>query len=146
MVRSMVLGILMCATVAGPLYAQAAPAAAAQPAKTSRTFTSDGAIFLVFIKPDKTADYEKVMGRVKDALMASDKPEKKEQAAGLKLFKSPDPAGANVLYVVSINPAVKGADYDVVNILQEAFPAEAPGLYSLCVGSFAQGQNIINLN
>ena len=40
------------------------------------------------------------------------------------MFKSPDPAaGGNVLYVFIIDPAVKGADYSVSNILAEAFPA-----------------------
>ena len=38
-----------------------------------------------------------VMGKLKEALAKSEKPERKQQAAGWKIFKSPDPAGANVL-------------------------------------------------
>ena len=72
MVRSMVLGILMSAVAASSLYAQE-PAAPAEPAPAAqatppnaRMFTSDAGLFLVFIKPDKTADYEAVIGRLKE--------------------------------------------------------------------------------
>ena len=106
--------------------AQAAPAQQAQPRPNPRVFPTDGGMVLNFIKPDKTADFEMVMAKLKEALEKSDKPERKQQAASWKVFKSPDPAGGNVLYVFIIDPAVKGADYSVSNILAEAFPpAEA---------------------
>jgi hypothetical protein len=51
-----------------------------------------------------------------------------------------------VLYVFIIDPAVKGADYSVANILAEAFPAaEVNELYKQYAGAYAQGQNIVNL-
>jgi hypothetical protein len=145
MVRSMVLAVVMSAVAAGSLQAQEPAAAAQAPKPNARMFTSDAGLFLVFIKPDKTADYEAVMGRVKEALAKSENPQRKEQAANWKVFKSADPAGANALYVVMVDPAVKEADYDVVNILSEAFPAEAQALYNQYVASLAQGQNIVNL-
>jgi len=103
---------------------------------------------LNFIKPDKTADFEAVMVKLKEALMKSEKPERKQQAAAWKVFKSPDPAGGgNVLYVFMMDPAVKDADYTVSNILAEAFPpAELNTIYKQYADSYAQGQNIINLN
>ncbi len=102
---------------------------------------------LNFIKPDKTADFEAVMAKLKEALQKSEKPERKQQAASWKVFKSPEPAGANVLYVFVIDPAVKDADYTVSNILAEAFPpAELNTIYKQYADSYAQGQNIINLN
>jgi hypothetical protein len=62
------------------------------------------------------------------------------------VFKSPEPAGANVLYVFVIDPAVKDADYTVSNILAEAYPpAELNTIYKQYADSYAQGQNIINL-
>ena len=152
MVRSMVFALLLSVVAAGSLHAQTppaapapAPAAQAAAAPNARTFTSDGGLFLIFIKPDKTADFEAVMGRLKEALQKSEKPERKEQAASWKLYKSADP-GPNSLYVMVIDPAVKGADYTVANILAEAFPAEAQTLYNQYIGAFAQGQNIVNLN
>src|SRR3954470_23373655 len=121
--------------------------AQAQAAPTKRVFASDAGMVLNFIKPDKTADFEMVMTKLKEALQKSEKPERKQQAATWKVFKSPEPAGANVLYVFVIDPAVKDADYTVSNILAEAYPpAELNTIYKQYADSYAQGQNIINLN
>jgi hypothetical protein len=123
------------------------PAAAAQAATNTRVFASDAGMVLNFIKADKTADFEAVMAKLKEALQKSDKPERKQQAMGWKIFKSPDPAaGGNVLYVFVIDPAVKGADYSVANILAEGFPpAEVSTIYTQYAGAYASGQNIVNL-
>ena len=155
MLRRIVFGVFAGALSAGTVFAQAAPAqqppaqppAAAAAAPTTRTFANDGGMVLNFIKPDKTADFEAVVGKLKEALNKSEKPERKQQAASWKVFKSPEPAGANVLYVFVIDPAVKDADYTVSNILAEAFPpAELNTIYKQYADSYAQGQNIINLN
>ena len=130
MLRRIVFGFVVGTLSATTAFAQAAPAAAAQAAPTTRTFASDGGMVLNFIKPDKTADFEAVVAKLKEALQKSAKPERKQQAASWKVFKSPDPAaGGNVLYVFVIDPAIKGADYTVSNILAEAFPAEVQALY-----------------
>jgi hypothetical protein len=127
--------------------APAAPAQQAQAVSQQRLFPNDAGMVLIFIKPDKTADFEMVMGKLKDALMKSEKPERKQQAAGWKVFKSPDPAGANTLYVFVIDPALKGADYQVSNLIAEAFPAaEANEILKKYADAFAQGMNIVNLN
>jgi hypothetical protein len=126
---------------------QAAPAAQAQAAPTARVFASDAGMVLNFIKPDKTADFEAVVTKLKEALAKSEKPERKEQAASWKVFKSPDPAaGGNVLYVFVIDPSVKGADYTVSNILAEAFPTEVQALYKQYAEAYASGQNFVNLS
>src|SRR5215813_9690450 len=147
MLRRIVFGLVVGALSATTAFAQAAPAAAAQAAPTARLFASDAGMVLNFIKPDKTADFEAVMGKLKEALAKSEKPERKQQAAGWKVFKSPDPAGANLLYVFVIDPVVKGADYQVSNIIAEAFPpAEANDILKKYADAFAQGMNIVNLN
>ena len=127
--------------------AQQPPAQQAQAAPTARVFASDAGMVLNFIKPDKTADFEAVVGKLKEALQKSEKPERKDQAKSWKVFKSPDQAaGGNVLYVFVIDPAVKGADYTVSNVLAEAFPpAEVNELYKQYAGAYAQGQNFVNL-
>ncbi len=103
--------------------AQAAPPAPqATPAPNQRLFNQDGAMWLNFVKADKTADFEFVMTKVKEALNKSDKPERKAQAAGWQVYKSADPAGPDrALYVFIISPAVKGADYQISNIITEGF-------------------------
>ena len=150
------LGLVVGTLSAAPVFAQAAPAQQAptqqppaqqaQAAPTARTFANDSGMVLNFIKPDKTADFEAVVAKLKDALAKSDKPERKEQAKSWQVFKSPDPAaGGNVLYVFLINPAVKGADYTVSNILAEAFPTEVQTLYKQYAEAYASGQNFVNL-
>ena len=122
----------------------AAPSRAAAQAPTTQTFGAGAGMVLNFVKADKTADFESVMTKLKEALQKSDKPERKQQAASWKLFKSPDPAGGNVLYVFFLDPAVKDADYTVTNILNEAFPQDVQTLYKSYVDSLAN-RNIINL-
>ena len=152
MLRRIVFGLVVGTLSATTAFAQAAPAApapaaAAQAAPTARLFASDAGMVLNFIKPDKTADFEAVMGKLKEALQKSAKPERKQQAATWKVFKSPDPAaGGNVLYVFMIEPAVTGADYTVSTILAEAFPAEVQALYKQYAESYASGQNFVNLS
>jgi hypothetical protein len=146
-----VAGMLSAATVVAQTPpAQAPPAqppAAAAAAPTVRTFAGDGGMVLNFVKPDKTADFEAVIAKLKEALAKSEKPERKEQAKSWKVFKSPDPAaGGNALYVFIIDPAIKGADYTVSNILAEAFPpAEVNELYKQYAAAYASGQNFVNL-
>ena len=147
------LGWMVLGLVAGVLSAtimhaqQQPPAQQAQAAPTTRTFPNYAAMVLNFIKPDKTADYESVIAKLKEALAKSEKPQRKEQARGWKVFKSPDPAqGGNSLYVFIIDPPVKGADYTVSNILAEAFPTEVNDLYKKYGESYATGMNFVNLS
>ena len=85
------------------------------------TFDGDTAIWSVTIKPDKTADFEAIMGKVRDALMKSDKPERKQQAAGWRVVKGNTAMkDGTVLYSHVISPVVKGADYTILSILYES--------------------------
>jgi hypothetical protein len=114
---------------------------------TARVFASDAGMVLNFIKPDKTADFEATVAKLREALEKSEKPERKQQAVGWKVFRAMEP-GANgaVLYVFVIDPAVKGADYTVSTILAEAFPADVQALYTRYAESYASGQNFVNLS
>ena len=141
----LVIGTLS-ATAAFAQTAPAQPAPAAQAAPTVRVFASDAGMVLNFIKPDKTTDFEAVMAKLKEALQKSAKPERKQQAATWKVFKSPDPAaGGNVLYVFIIDPSVKGRDYTVSTILSEAFPTEVQAIFKQYSEAYASGQNFVNL-
>jgi hypothetical protein len=136
---------LLSAAVAG----QAAPPAQATPAPNQRTFPQDGAMWLHTIKADKTADFEMVLGKVKEALEKSDKPERKQQAAGWKVYKSTDPAaGGNALYIFIIDPVVKGADYQISNIIVEGFGnnAETNEILRKYSEAYAAGMSIANMN
>ena len=126
------LGCVVGMLSAAPVFAQAAPAAApAQQAAAPNPFVfpGDGGVILNFVKADKTADFEMVLGKVKEALAKSEKPERKQQATGWKVFKAsePGPSGA-VIYVFVMDPVVKGGDYSVGQILVEGFGAEGQTL------------------
>ena len=101
-------------------------------------FGSDAAMLTFYIKADKAADFEKVMAKLHEALANSDKPERKQQAAGWKLYKAADP-GPNgaVLYINFISPTLKGADYTISKILAEVFPQEVQQLFPLYRDAFA---------
>ena len=141
----LLVGLLSATAVQAQAPAGGAPAGQAA-APTTRTFGPDAGIVLHFIKPEAAADFEMVMGKVKEVLLKSEKPERKQQAVGWKLFKSPDPAGANTLYVFVIDPALKGADYQVSNILAEGLPvAEVNELFKKYAAAYGTGQQPVNL-
>src|SRR5882757_5925304 len=128
------LGCVVGMLSAAPVFAQAAPAAAPaqQPAAQANPFVfpGDGGVILNFVKADKTADFEMVLGKVKEALAKSEKPERKEQAAGWRVFKATEPGpGGAVMYVFFMDPTSKTAEYSVGSILVEGFGAEGQTLY-----------------
>ena len=142
-----VLGVMSLSLLQAQTASAQQPDPQAQAAETVRVFGLDAGMVLNFIKPDKTADFEAVIGKVKEALGKSTKPERKQQAASWKVFKPPEPAaGGNVLYAFVIDPSVKDADYTVSTILAEGFPAtEVQEMFEQYADSYASGQNFVNL-
>jgi hypothetical protein len=120
--------------------------APAQPAQPGLTFDKDAGLLLMQVKPDKTSDFEAVMGKLHEALTKTDKPERKQQATGWRIYKSSDPGpGGNVLYVAIIDPPLKGADYAVAKILYEVFPTEVQAMFPVYRDALAAGLNKVNL-
>jgi hypothetical protein len=147
----MAVGLLVAVLSGSVANAQdppAKPAAQAAPTKSLYVFSADGGVILNFIKPDKTADFESTIAKLKEALAKSDKPERKKQAVGWKVFKAAEPGpNGSVIYVSIMDPAVGGADYSVSDILAEVFPAEGLALYKTYSGAFGTpAQNILNLS
>jgi hypothetical protein len=97
----------------------------------------DVALITVLIKPDKTADFEMVLNKVKESLAKSEKPDRKQQAAGWLVFKSAEPVQGNVVYIMRIDPIVKGAEYDLMRIIAEVFPTEAQEIFPKYRDAFA---------
>jgi|SRR5579862_3650212 len=127
------LGLFVGALMAPPAHAQQ-PAAAPSPF----VFNSDAGVILNFVKADKTADFESVLNKLKEGLAKSEKPERKAMAAGWKVFKATDPGpGGAVIYVFIIDPAAKGQEYSVGNLLVEAFGAEGQTLYKTYSEAYA---------
>ena len=127
-----------------PAGQAATPAPPAVPA--SRKFTSDAGIVFSNIKPDKTADFEAIMARVKEGLNKSSDAKRKQMAHTWRVFKGLEAGpGGNVVYVWIVDPPVKDVEYTVTDILREAFPNEAQDLWAKYVACFATGQTMLNL-
>jgi hypothetical protein len=124
----------------GTVHAQAA---------STLTFDGDTALWSVTIKPDKTADFEMIMSKVKEALLKSDKPERKQQAAGWRVVKANTPMkDGTIIYTHVISPVVKGADYTILTVLYEANtdPMEQRKLFETYRDAFASnlGASVAN--
>jgi len=115
----------------------AAAQAPAEPAKPVLTINSDAAIITMLIKPDKVADFELVLSKLKEALNKSEKPERKEQAAGWKVFKSSQMAQGSAVYIMRIDPVIKGQEYDISRLIAEVFPVEVQELFVKYKEAFA---------
>jgi hypothetical protein len=146
------LGVIVGAFATSLMEAQTpaqppAPAQQAQSAPPPRVFTGEAGLVLNFIKPDKTKDFEAIVGKVKDALGASTKEERREQAKGWRVFKAAEPAaGGAALYVFIVDPPVKNADYALTAVLAESLTAaEMTAVTKQYVESYASGQNFVNL-
>jgi hypothetical protein len=111
---------------------------------TAFTIDGDAALWTVAIKPDKTQDFERVMTKLREGLLKSQKPERQQLAAGWKLMKidKPMPDGS-IAYVHVINPVVRGADYTILQILYDEFPDERQALYDLYRGAFAKNMSLV---
>ena len=121
------------------------PAAPAESAKPVLTINSDAAIITLLIKPDKTADFEIVLNKLKEALNKSEKRERKQQAAGWKVFKSSQMAQGNAVYIMRIDPVIKGEEYDITRLIAEVFPVEVAEIFAKYKEAFA-GRAITELS
>ncbi len=130
-----------------PAFSQGHGAVQAQAQKL--TFDGDAVVWMVTVKPDKTADFEAVMASLKDALTKSSNPDAKAQAAGWKVVKSgrPQPDGT-IVYAHIINPVVKGADYGVMANIYAVVtdPAEQTALFNKYRDSFGANLMQVPLN
>ena len=131
--------------LAGFTLAGAAVASAQEPAKPVLPMEGDATVMIVLIKPDKTADFEAVIAKYKEALAKNDKAARKEQLAGLKIYKSPTAMGGNTAYIFSIDPVVKGEEYDITRVINEVFPSEVTDMFNKYKEAYA-GRQIIVLN
>lgn len=124
--------------------AQEPAAAPAQPAEEKPVFPlpqacqdCDVALITILIKPDRTADFEMVLNKVKESLAKSEKADRKQQAAGWVVFKSPTAVQGNTVYIMRVDPIIKGAEYDLMRIIAEVFPVEVQEIFGKYKDAFA---------
>lgn len=105
----------------------------------------DAAVITILIKPDQTAAFESVLAKYQEALAKNDNAARKTQLAGMKFFKSPTSAQGNAMYMVVVDPVVKGEEYDITRVVTEVFPVEVKEIYEKYKAAYA-GRQIILLN
>jgi hypothetical protein len=113
--------------------------AEAQQAPQKFTLDGDLALWSVAIRPDRTADFEQILARLKESLQKADTPEAKQQLAGWRVMKGATPMqDGNIIYTHVIRP-VPGADYNILQVLYATVtdPAEQQKLFELYRGAFA---------
>lgn len=118
--RSFVMSTLACALALAPaaVFAQdPAAAAPAKPAEPKVSFTAPAGLLLVQIKPDQTAVFEEMMAKLQEGLAKTTDAKLKEQAAGIKVYKSSEPFGPNPLYVILVEPTIAASEYDLFDLL-----------------------------
>jgi hypothetical protein len=131
--------------------AQQPPEQAQPPAAPKLSFTTPAGLLLLQIKPDQTAAFEEMVGKMKSGLATTADATLKQQASGLKFYKASDPMQGNTLYVVMIDPAVPNAEYEFFGILTKVMTPEqlrAPetqDMFKKYQAAFAAGYNKVNL-
>lgn len=143
---AIILGLVMA------IAAQHAPPAASQAAPTQPSggpalaFASEAGMILSPVIPSQTAVFEQVMQKVREALEKSSDPVRKQQAAGWRVYKSADPFQGNTLYLSVMDPAVKGADYNVFDFLKETMgDAEARALFEQYRTAYGGAMHVVNM-
>lgn len=148
------LGVITVVPAAVPQAAAQEPQPAAQPAAPQAppavNFTTPAGILIHQIKGDRTADFDWLVGKMKEALLKSEDAVVKQQAAGFKVYKNVDalPQTGNIMYVILVHPSVAGADYNMItllNIVYKAFPEEQQEIYKRVQGAFGGGVTRWNL-
>ena len=126
------------------------PESPATPAAVSsaRIFTAPAGIILNAVRPERVADFEKLIGYLQAALATSSDTTVLAQAEGWRVLKASE-TGPNgvVLYVFLFDPAVAGADYGLGRILAAAYPDQTKlqEVWKLYTDSLATGGSLLNL-
>ena len=134
-----------------PPAQQTPPAQPETPKEPRLTFNGDAGVLLFQVKPDQTAAFEELVGKVRAGLAKSEDPIRKQQAGSMKIYKSNEPMSGNALYVMMIDPTVKAAEYDLFALLAESLgkeygTPENQAMVKKYVDAFAAGPNRLNLS
>ena len=131
--------------------AQQPAAAAPAPEAPKVPFTTPAGMLLVQIKPDQTAVFEEMVGKLRAGLAKVADPTLQKQAAGLKVYKSSEPFGTNALYVVLLDPAVPASEYELFTMLSKTMTPdelrapEAAPMWAKYQAAFAAGLSKLSL-
>ncbi len=134
---------------ATPTTPGAVAPAAPTTAILTRTFTAPVGLVFNTVRPERVADFERLLAEVQTALANSKNPATQAQAKGWRFYKAAEAvSGGAVMFVFVIDPVVPGADYSLGKVLVEAFPdpAKLQEVWALYTGSVTGGGSLVNLS
>ncbi len=116
-------------------------------------FSAPAGLLLIQIKPDSTAVFEELLGKLRAGLEKSTDAALKEQFANFKVYKASEPMGAekNALYVVVVDPAAGKTEYEFFQTLtkvmtpDELRAPETQEMFKKFSAAFAASYNKLNL-
>jgi hypothetical protein len=107
--------------------------------------TAQAAVITVLVRPTRESEFISTLGYLGKALRASASASRRRQARGWRVFKSSQMFGENnVAYVMSLDPVVNRAEYDVIRLIQETFPGEVDAIFGKYREAYA-GQAVSRL-
>lgn len=124
--------------------APAAPAAAV----LARSFTAPVGLVFNTVRPERVAEFERLLAEVQTALKNSKSPTTQAQAKGWRFYKAAEAGpGGSVMFVFVIDPVVPGEDYSLGKVLVDAFPdpVKLQEIWALYTGSVTGGGSLLNL-
>ena len=104
--------------------AAAQPAPADKPAEPKLGFTTPAGLLLVQVKPDQTAAFEELASKLGAALSTTSDAALKSIGSGWKVYKASEPMQGNTLYVVVVDPATAGTEYNPIDVLYKTLTDE----------------------
>lgn len=110
-----------------PVIDAPTPRPAATPA--DYVFPSGAGLIFYYVKPPKAADFEAIIGRIREALAKTESPMLKQQAVNWRIYKSAEPVVDATVFVFAFDPAIVTANYDPLLALAQVLPAEVQPLY-----------------
>jgi hypothetical protein len=150
--------LLVVALAPAALFAQTPAPQTPAPAAPAATepklaFSAPAGLLLIQIKPDSTAVFEELLGKLRAGLEKSTDAALKEQFANFKVYKASEPMGAekNALYVVVADPAAGKGEYEFFQILQKVMTPdelrapETQEMFKKFSTAFAAPYNKLNL-
>ena len=130
-----------------PAPGTAAPAAPAA-AVLARSFTAPVGLTFNTVRPERVAEFERLLAEVQTALKNSKNPTTQAQAKGWRFYKAAEAGpGGSVMFVFVIDPVVPGEDYSLGKVLVDAFPdpVKLQEIWALYTGSVTGGGSLLNL-
>src|SRR6185436_2230975 len=101
------------------------------------------------VRPDKAADFERLVAAVRKALESSSDPALQNMAKGWHFYKATEAGpGNSVMYVFLMDPTVPGEDYGLGRVLSQGSTdtAALQEIWKLYTASVTAGGSLLNLS